>query len=97
MILYFAVCVGILTLTHLIALVVLLMTLAQVRRSAEAVEVLAYQAQDQVEKISDAAARICDFAGSVRSGWIKLMTIAIGASADFLTRMGKRKEDSSSC
>jgi len=88
---YFAVCIGILTLTHLIGLVIVIYTFAQMRRSAEAVEVLAYQAQDQVEKINEATGAISDFAGSVRSGWMKILTVAVGASADFISRIKDRK------
>ncbi|MFH2202350.1 MAG: hypothetical protein ABIJ96_04505 [Elusimicrobiota bacterium] len=90
MTIYFAVCLGILTLTHVLGLVFIIYTLSQMRRSSEAIEVLAYQAQEQVERLSEATSRINDFAGNVRSGWIKVMTVGIGATVDFLSRMRQR-------
>jgi len=88
---YYAVCLGILTLTHLAGLVFIIFTLAQMRRSAEAVEVLAYQAQDQVEKINEATSGINNFVGSVQSGWIKIMTVLLGAGVDFVSKIKERK------
>ena len=90
MTIYLAICVGILTLTHLLGLIFIIYTLSQMRRSSEAIEVLAYQAQEQVEKLSEATNRVNEFAGSVRSGWIKVMTVGIGATVDFLSRMRQR-------
>ena len=89
---YVAVCLGILTLIHLAGLIFIIYTLLQMRRSAEAVEVLAYQAQDQVEKINEATSGINKFVGSVQSGWIKILTVLIGAGVDFATRIKQRKQ-----
>ncbi len=89
---YFAICISILTLTHLAGLIFIIYTLLQMRRSAEAVEVLAYQAQDQVEKINEATSGINNFVGSVQSGWIKIMTVLLGAGVDFVTRIKERKQ-----
>ncbi|MFH1726769.1 MAG: hypothetical protein ABII00_19340 [Elusimicrobiota bacterium] len=74
-----AVCLGILTLTHLVALVLLLYTMIQVHRSARAVEVLAYEAHDQVERFNTATKKLSDFAGTVRSGWMRVLTLGLGA------------------
>lgn len=92
---YFAICIGILTVTHVIGLVFVIYTLAQMRRSAEAVEVLAYQAQDQVEKINEATTQINSFAGSVRSGWMKIATIGLGAAVEFMSRIKQTKQKKS--
>ena len=74
-----AVCLGILTLTHLVALILLLYTMVQVHRSARAVEVLAYEAHDQVERFNAASRKLRDFAGTVRSGWMRVLTLGLGA------------------
>lgn len=87
---YYAICLGILTLIHLTGLVFIIFTLVQMRRSAEAVEVLAYQAQDQVEKINEATSGINNFVGSVQSGWIKIMTVLLGAGVDFVSKIKER-------
>ena len=75
-----AVCVVLLTLIHLAGLVLLIYTLVQLQRSAQAVEVLAYSAQEQVTRLHDTAKRVHDFAGTVRSGWARLLTVALSAA-----------------
>jgi len=73
-----AVCIGILTLTHLCGLVLLVATLIQLRRSAQAFEVLAYQAQDEMEKMGTATRRVADFASILNSHWIKAGVLGLG-------------------
>jgi hypothetical protein len=75
---FMAVCIGILTLTHLCGLVLLVATLIQLRRSAQAFEVLAYQAQDEMEKMSTATKRAADFAGLLSSGWLRAGMLGLG-------------------
>ncbi|MFA5139421.1 MAG: hypothetical protein WC728_09330 [Elusimicrobiota bacterium] len=76
-----AVCLVTLTLTHLAAFVFLAVALLQVKRSAEAVEILAYRAREQVETVGSATRRLHDFAGSLSSNWVR--TLALGLSAAF--------------
>ena len=75
---FIAVCLGILTLAHVAAAVVLVIALMQVRRAAEAVEVAAYQAQDQVARVGEATSRVSSLAGTLGSGWMKAATAALG-------------------
>lgn len=78
MLTFIAVCLGLLTAAHIAAAVVLIMTLMQVRRAAEAAEVVAYQAQDQVGRFAEAARKAESLAGALGSGWTKLGTAALG-------------------
>ncbi len=79
MITFMSVCIGILTLTHLCGLILLIATLIQLRRSAQAFEVLAYQAQDEMEKMSAATKRAADFAGLLSSNWLRAGVVGLGA------------------
>lgn len=81
MLTFIAVCLAILTVTHVAALVFLAVALHQVKRGAEAVEVLAYKAREQVETVGSATQRLHDFAGSLRSPWVR--TLMLGLSAAF--------------
>ena len=83
---YYAVCAGILTLTHLIGVVILIVTLIQVRRAAESVEVLAYRAQDQVSKVEDATDKLRTFAGTLRVGWVQTLAAALGVAGSVWSR-----------
>ncbi len=73
------ICLGVLTLTHLCGLVLLVATLIQLRRSAQAFEVLAYQAQDEMEKMGSATKNVADFVSILNSTWIKAGVLGIGA------------------
>ena len=75
---FIAVCLGVLTVAHVAAAVVLVVALLQVKRAAEAVEVAAYQAQDQVARIGEATNRVSSLAGTLGSGWVKAGTAALG-------------------
>ena len=75
---FIAVCLGVLTLAHVTGAVVLVAALLQVRRAAQAVEVAAYKAQDQVERIGEATSRVSSLAGTLGSGWVKAGTAALG-------------------
>jgi hypothetical protein len=86
---YLAVCVGILTLTHVVGLVFWIATLVQLRRASESIEVLAYRAQDQVSKVGDATDKLRVFAGSLRSGWVQALAAAFGVAT---TVWVKRKD-----
>ena len=73
-----AVCLVLLTIAHVAAAVVAVVTLLQVRRAAEAVEVTAYQAQDQVARIGEATRKVEGLAGVLGSGWMKAGTAILG-------------------
>lgn len=88
---FIAVCVGILTLTHLVGLCLIIYTLVQVHRSAEAVEVLAYQTQDQVEKFGSAAERMRDLAITLNSGWVRGVALGLSALFAFWSRQRRAK------
>lgn len=86
-----AICLVVLTLTHLAGLVLVIVALVQMKRSAEAVEVLAYQAQDQISKFGDTADRVRDFAGAMSSVWLKVLGAALTALGYAWTqRRGKK-------
>lgn len=72
------VCLVLLTIAHVAAAVVAITVLLQVRRAAEAVEVVAYQAQDQVSRIGEATRRVEGLAGTLGSGWFKAGTAILG-------------------
>jgi hypothetical protein len=76
---FIAACLGLLTLIHLIALVMLIAVLLQLRRSALAVETLALDAQTQVAKLGTAADRVREFASGLRSGWLGAFLAGLGA------------------
>ncbi|MBI2362555.1 MAG: hypothetical protein HYV15_04150 [Elusimicrobia bacterium] len=85
MLTFIAVCLGLLTVAHIAAAVVLIVTLLQVRRAAEAAEVVAYQAQDQVGRFAEAARKVEGLAGTLGSGWVKAGTAALGVLIAFWT------------
>lgn len=91
MLTFIAVCLGLLTAAHIAAAVVLINTLMQVRRAAEAAEVVAYQAQDQVGRFADAARKAENLAGVLGSGWAKIGTAALGV---ILALWGARRRNS---
>lgn len=78
MLTFIAVCLALLTVAHVAAAVIAVMTLLQVRRAAEAVEVVAYQAQDQVARIGEATRKVEGLAGTLGSGWMKAGTAILG-------------------
>lgn len=78
MLTFIAVCLALLTVAHVAAAVIAVMTLLQVRRAAEAVEVVAYQAQDQVARIGEATRKVEGLAGTLGSGWVKAGTAILG-------------------
>lgn len=78
MLTFIAVCLGLLTVAHVTAAVVLIVALLQVRRAAEAAEVVAYQAQDQVARIGEATRKVEGLAGALGSGWVKVGTGVLG-------------------
>lgn len=76
-----AVFLGLLTAAHLAAAVFLILAALQLRRTAEAVEVVAYQAQDQVARFGEAARKVEGLTGLLGSGWMKAATAALGVAA----------------
>ena len=88
------VCLVILAATHLTALIFFAALLLQLRRSAQAVEVLAYRAQEQVERVGEATSKVKDLAGSLGSGWIRAAMIALSAAMAYWAR-GRRGETQS--
>ncbi len=80
---FVATCIGVLTLTHLVGLVLLVATLIQVQRSAAAMESLAKRAQKNVERLEESAQRMRNFAETVGSGWMKAVMLGLGAIVEF--------------
>lgn len=85
-----AVSVAVLAATHLIAMIFFTVVLLQIRKSAQAVEVLAYKTQDQIEKLNATTEKVRDFAFSVQSGWLKVLTVGIGALVAVWPKIGRR-------
>lgn len=85
------ICLVLLTLAHVTAAVILVQALLQVRRAAQAVEVTAYQAQDQVSRIGEAARRVEGLAGVLGSGWVKAGTALLGMALALWT--ARRRSD----
>lgn len=81
MLTFIAVCLGLLTAAHVVGAVFLVIALLQVRRAAEAVEVVAYQAQDQVARLGELTRKVEGVAGTLGSGWMKVGTAALGMAA----------------
>ena len=75
---FIAVCLGLLTVAHIAGAVFLIVTLLQVRRAADAIEVAAYQAQDQVARVGEATRKVTGMADMLGSGWMKAGTAALG-------------------
>lgn len=71
--------VAVLAATHLLTMIFFVVVLLQIRKSAQAVEVLAYRTQEQVEKLNATTEKVREFAASVQSGWLKVLTVGIGA------------------
>jgi hypothetical protein len=90
---FIAVCLAVLTLTHLTAFIILVVVLLQVRRSALAVEAAAGEAHDQLIRIGGATQKLCDFAGTVRSGWLRALTLGLGALSSFWPRGGDEDDE----
>src|SRR5687767_6072692 len=88
MLAFIATCLGILTAVHLAALIFWIVVAVQMRRAAQAVEVLAYRTNDQVERLGEATHRVGDFAGVFRAGWLRALTVAFGVAA---TVWGRRR------
>lgn len=88
-----AIFAGILATVHVLGLVFVIFALLQIRRSAQAVEVLAYQAQEELARIKDTSESVRDFAGALGSGWMKLLTMGAGALAAYFagSRNGREK------
>jgi hypothetical protein len=86
-----AVCLVLLTIAHVSAAVVAVVVLLQVRRAAEAVEVVAYQAQDQVSRIGEATRKVEGIAGALGSGWVKAGTAILGMALALWT--ARRRQD----
>ena len=76
---FVVVCIGILTLTHLVALLLLVLILLHVRHASRAVELAGYEAYNQFARIGDATLKMSEFAATVRSGWMRALTLALGA------------------
>ena len=64
-------------------------TLAGLRHAAEAVEVLAHQSSDTVSRVQRAAAVLGDLAANVRTGWLRVLGLAVGAASNIFA--GKDK------
>lgn len=86
-----AVCLVLLTIAHVAAAVVAVVVLLQVRRAADAVEVVAYQAQDQVSRIGEATRKVEGLAGTLGSGWVKAGTAILGMALAIWT--ARRRSD----
>lgn len=86
-----AVCLALLTVAHVAAAIVAVVVLLQVRRAAEAVEVVAYQAQDQVSRIGEATRKVEGIAGTLGSGWVKAGTAILGMVLAIWT--ARRRQD----
>jgi hypothetical protein len=71
------ICLILITLIHGTGLIFFMVVLRQMRRSAEAVEVLAYRTQEQVERVSEATDKVRDVAGTFSSAWMQAAAVAI--------------------
>ncbi|MDE2293172.1 MAG: hypothetical protein KGL53_13910 [Elusimicrobia bacterium] len=80
MLTFIAVCLAVLTLAHLAAAVFIVIAVVDLRRAARAVEVAAYEAQEQVGRIGDATRRVGGIAEMLSSGWVKAGTALLGAA-----------------
>ncbi|MCX5794688.1 MAG: hypothetical protein NTY77_04240 [Elusimicrobia bacterium] len=69
-----AVCLAVITLELSILIVVLIATLLQVKKAAQAVEVLTYRVDQQVESFGEA----------VRSGWMHLFGTVLNLASRYL-------------
>lgn len=78
MLTFIAICLGLLTAAHIAGAIALIVALCKVQRAAEAVEVAAYQAQDQVARVGEATRRVTGLADMLGSGWMKATTAALG-------------------
>jgi len=77
---FIAVCIGILTLVHVAAFCLLIVALSNLNRASQAVESLAYRAQDQLSNVEGAVQKVRDFA-QWTSGWPKILSVLFGAGA----------------
>ena len=75
MMLFIAICLGLLTLEFGIAIAFLIATLFSVRQAARAFETLAYRVDEEVDQVSNA----------MKSGWMKALQAAVGVAAGFWT------------
>lgn len=76
-----AVCIGILTVTHLVGLVLLVFILLHIRRASMVVGLAGIEAYEQFKRIGGATQKMSEFAHTVRSGWMRALTLALGAAA----------------
>ena len=86
MLLFIAVCLGIITLILLIGSVGLIYTLFQIKRTAMAVEALAYEAGDHMRRWREVSERVREFAGAARSGWVRALALGIGLAGALWAR-----------
>lgn len=82
---FIAVCLAILTLTHLTAFVLVGIAVWQIRRTAQAMEVLTYEAREEVVRLREATERVGHLAGSLDGRWVRRLTLGASAAA-FLWR-----------
>ncbi|MBI4349675.1 MAG: hypothetical protein HY553_22760 [Elusimicrobia bacterium] len=66
-------------------MVALILAAVQVRRTAQAVEVKVYEVGDHVDRLRDVAAAAGNFAGILRSPWMKGLGLALGAATTYYT------------
>ncbi|MEK9144059.1 MAG: hypothetical protein AAB339_00445 [Elusimicrobiota bacterium] len=90
MLLFIAVCLGIITLILLIGSVGLLYTLFQIKRTAMAVEALAYEAGDQIRNWRSVSERVSEFAAATRSGWVRALAVGVGVAAALWAKSRRR-------
>jgi hypothetical protein len=70
---FIAVCLAVLVVELSILVVVLITTLLQIKKAAQAVEILTYRVDQQVSSFGDA----------VRSGWLRLFGTAINLASRY--------------
>lgn len=78
---YYAVCVGLATAALVAGMTVLVVTLLQLRKTAQKVEVLTDHVDEKVEALKEAGHMVEHFSSTVRSGWVKGLEIAIGLAS----------------
>ena len=72
-------CLGLITLAVWIGLALFFAAFLELRRTLQALEALSYQLLESAQKLRNASSQIEDFAGHVRSGWMRAFEVAVGA------------------
>ena len=80
---YYAICAGLATLSLVFLSIVNILTLVQVKNTAERVEVLAAHVDERVEQLRGLGEVVHHLTKTVRSGWMRGAELAFGLFSAF--------------